>query len=111
MHYVDWMEKGCVELVLKGGGSENMSRQYSLPDSAHGAGRDLARDWSDGSRREDHSPWREDCVASARPRFLLRHHRLYVLGVPEKGAWRLGWLTDTPVAYDLLETRLRQKAQ
>ena len=42
IHYVDWMEKGCVELVLKGGGSENMSRQYSLPDSALGAGRDLA---------------------------------------------------------------------
>ena len=42
VHYVDWMEKGCVELVLKGGGSENMSRQYSLPDSALGAGRDLA---------------------------------------------------------------------
>ena len=41
IHYVDWMEKGCVELVLKGGGSENMSRQYSLPDSALGAGRDL----------------------------------------------------------------------
>ena len=42
IHYVDWMEKGCVELVLKGGGSENMSRQYALPDSALGAGRDLA---------------------------------------------------------------------
>ena len=42
IHYVDWMEEGCVELVLKGGGSENMSRQYSLPDSALGAGRDLA---------------------------------------------------------------------
>ena len=31
-----------VTLILKGGGSENMSRQYSLPDSALGAGRDLA---------------------------------------------------------------------
>ena len=31
-----------VTLVMKGGGSENMSRQYSLPDSALGAGRDLA---------------------------------------------------------------------
>ena len=28
-------------LLLKGGGSENMSRQYSLPDTALGAGRDL----------------------------------------------------------------------
>ena len=30
-----------VRLLLKGGGSENMSRQYSLPDTALGAGRDL----------------------------------------------------------------------
>ena len=28
-------------LILKGGGSENMSRQYSLPDALLGAGRDL----------------------------------------------------------------------
>ncbi len=42
IHYVDWVEKGTVTLVLKGGGSENMSRQYSLPDSSLGAGRDLA---------------------------------------------------------------------
>ena len=27
---------------MKGGGSENMSRQYSLPDASLGAGRDLA---------------------------------------------------------------------
>ena len=39
-------EGGRVTLLLKGGGSENMSRQYSLPDSALGAGRDL-----DGVRR------------------------------------------------------------
>ncbi len=31
----------CVTLIMKGGGSENMSRQYSLPDSSLGAGRDL----------------------------------------------------------------------
>ena len=30
-----------VSLLMKGGGSENMSRQYSLPDAALGAGRDL----------------------------------------------------------------------
>ena len=30
-----------VTLILKGGGSENMSRQYSLPDATLGAGRDL----------------------------------------------------------------------
>ena len=32
---------GKVTLLLKGGGSENMSRQYSLPDASLGAGRDL----------------------------------------------------------------------
>lgn len=35
-----------VTLLLKGGGSENMGRQYSLPDKKLGAGRDL-----DGVRR------------------------------------------------------------
>ena len=34
--------RGAVTLLLKGGGSENMSRQYSLPDATLGAGRDLA---------------------------------------------------------------------
>ena len=34
-------EQGTVTLLLKGGGSENMSRQYSLPDASLGAGRDL----------------------------------------------------------------------
>ena len=33
--------KGCVSLLMKGGGSENMSRQFSLPDASIGAGRDL----------------------------------------------------------------------
>lgn len=48
IHYVERKkEKGkrgkCdVTLVMKGGGSENMSRQYSLPDPTLGAGRDLA---------------------------------------------------------------------
>jgi fumarate hydratase class I len=31
-----------IELMLKGGGCENVGRQYSMPDSALGAGRDLA---------------------------------------------------------------------
>ena len=31
-----------VTLLMKGGGSENMSRQYALPDATLGAGRDLA---------------------------------------------------------------------
>lgn len=31
----------AVTLLMKGGGSENMSRQYSLPDASIGAGRDL----------------------------------------------------------------------
>ena len=35
------VEKGSVALIMKGGGSENMSRQYSLPDASLGAGRDL----------------------------------------------------------------------
>ncbi|MCQ2367954.1 MAG: fumarate hydratase [Kiritimatiellae bacterium] len=38
VHYVD---KRGVTLIMKGGGSENMSRQYSLPDSTLSAGRDL----------------------------------------------------------------------
>ena len=33
--------KPTVTLIMKGGGSENMSRQYSRPDSTLGAGRDL----------------------------------------------------------------------
>ena len=49
VHYVHEMKnekckvKNCetVTLLLKGGGSENMSRQYSLPDASLGAGRDL----------------------------------------------------------------------
>lgn len=40
IHYSDSVSG--VTLVMKGGGSENMSRQYSLPDSALGAGRDIA---------------------------------------------------------------------
>ena len=38
--------KALVTLLMKGGGSENMSRQYSLPDGELGAG----RDW-DGVKR------------------------------------------------------------
>ena len=44
-HYVECGKggrSGSVTLIMKGGGSENMSRQYSLPDSELGAGRDLA---------------------------------------------------------------------
>ena len=42
VHYVEpGSGKPTVTLIMKGGGSENMSRQYSLPDSALGAGRDL----------------------------------------------------------------------
>lgn len=36
------LPKDSVTLILKGGGSENMSRQYSLPDATLGAGRDMA---------------------------------------------------------------------
>ena len=47
IHYVESKteevksKKYGVTLILKGGGSENMSRQYSLPDAVLGAGRDL----------------------------------------------------------------------
>ena len=43
VHYVGGAEgPRRVTLIMKGGGSENMSRQYSLPDPTLGAGRDLA---------------------------------------------------------------------
>lgn len=46
VHYVEPTRSSpaapSVSLSMKGGGSENMSRQYSLPDAALGAGRDLA---------------------------------------------------------------------
>ena len=44
VHYVEAEDPAAapeVTLVMKGGGSENMSRQYSLPDGELGAGRDL----------------------------------------------------------------------
>lgn len=41
-HFVETEGTPSVTLILKGGGSENMSRQYSLPDARLGAGRDLA---------------------------------------------------------------------
>lgn len=42
VHYVEGSDGApAVTLVMKGGGSENMSRQYSLPDAALGAGRDM----------------------------------------------------------------------
>lgn len=45
IHYGDYPKRAGlaqVTLLMKGGGSENMSRQYSLPDAELGAGRDLA---------------------------------------------------------------------
>jgi len=44
VHYVpaaDLNTPPTIRLIMKGGGSENMSRQFSLPDSTLGAGRDL----------------------------------------------------------------------
>ncbi len=38
---IHYCEMEGVTLLMKGGGSENMSRQYSLPDASLGAGRDL----------------------------------------------------------------------
>jgi len=41
-HFEEWDEEHLkVELMLKGGGSENVSPQYKLPDSSLGAGRNL----------------------------------------------------------------------
>lgn len=39
---VDADQPLIIELMLKGGGCENVGRQYSLPDNGLGAGRDLA---------------------------------------------------------------------
>lgn len=42
MHFHEWDEESLqVQLMLKGGGCENVSTQYTLPDSELGAGRDL----------------------------------------------------------------------
>ena len=47
MHFHEWGEETIhVELLLKGGGCENVSAQYKLPDAGLKAGRDL-----DGVRR------------------------------------------------------------
>jgi fumarate hydratase class I len=43
VHLRTWKGKGMhADILLKGGGCENCSRQYALPDSRLGAGRDLA---------------------------------------------------------------------
>ena len=42
MHFHEWDEEGLkVSLILKGGGCENVSTQYKLPNTELGAGRDL----------------------------------------------------------------------
>ncbi len=42
MHFHEWDEDAIhVDLLLKGGGCENVSTQYKLPDGPLGAGRDL----------------------------------------------------------------------
>jgi fumarate hydratase class I len=42
LHFHEWDEDGIkVDLLLKGGGCENVSTQYKLPNSDLGAGRDL----------------------------------------------------------------------
>jgi fumarate hydratase class I len=42
LHFHEWDEQGIkVDLLLKGGGCENVSTQYKLPHSELGAGRDL----------------------------------------------------------------------
>lgn len=47
IHFEEWDEPGIeAQMILKGGGSENVGTQYKLPDTGLGAGRDL-----DGVRR------------------------------------------------------------
>jgi fumarate hydratase class I len=42
VHFQEWDQDGArVRLMLKGGGCENVSAQYSLPNASLGAGRDL----------------------------------------------------------------------
>lgn len=42
IYFSEWDQAGAeISLILKGGGSENVGRQYSLPDSELAAGRDL----------------------------------------------------------------------
>ena len=43
VHYINGLNgpQGQIALLMKGGGSENMSCQFSLPDATLGAGRDL----------------------------------------------------------------------
>ena len=42
VHFAEWDEPEIeVDLMLKGGGCENVGAQYKLPDTALGAGRDL----------------------------------------------------------------------
>ena len=43
IHFEEWDQPGLeLEIMLKGGGCENVGAQYRLPDPALGAGRDLA---------------------------------------------------------------------
>jgi len=43
IHFEEWDQAGLeLEIMLKGGGCENVGAQYRLPDAALGAGRDLA---------------------------------------------------------------------
>jgi fumarate hydratase class I len=43
IHFVPWKKSGIhAEVLLKGGGCENCSTQYALPEQRLGAGRDLA---------------------------------------------------------------------
>jgi len=41
VHYVESGDACTIRLLMKGGGSENMSCQFSLPDAELGAGRDM----------------------------------------------------------------------
>lgn len=79
IHFGQWDKKRVrVELMLKGGGSENITRLYKLPDPSLKAGRDL-----DGVAR---------CVLDAVYRAQGRGCPPYIIGVG------VGGLTDTALA-------------
>ncbi|MCS7010399.1 MAG: fumarate hydratase [Anaerolineales bacterium] len=80
-----------IELMLKGGGCENVGRQYSLPDSEIGAGRDL-----EGVRRAV-----LDAVQKAQGQGCAPG----ILGVAIGGDRGSGYIKSKEVLYDKLGVR------
>ena len=80
-----------IELMLKGGGCENVGAQYSLPDSRLGAGRDLA-----GVRK---------VVLDAVQRAQGQGCAPGILGVSIGGDRGTGYIKSKEVLYDKIGTR------